>query len=248
MCQSDLRQTVVQWLQRQLVPLRRLRACRSGSWCHTAASSTLQDAATQNKRKRETGNPDNIGARLQSKARMQAPVQGKLPGSSAGGASAAAGSSGRANGEALPAAVKPEDEAKEQGNAALKQGDYDQVLPMPRLQMLVDGVGGAVGGALQSRLELGRLVLCRITLLQQSCKDEAEEQGNAALRWRIPAHLPYAAAMCKVCYQAGGVHCGLVHCKLCCRTAGAADFDQAGLILLLWSRCCSVTACRCRWW
>ena len=67
---------------------------------------------------------------------MQAPAQGKLPGSSAGGAAAAAGSSGRANGVALPAAVKPEDKAKEQGNAALKQGDYDQVGPMLRLQML----------------------------------------------------------------------------------------------------------------
>ncbi len=108
--------------------------CRSGSWCHTAASSTLQDAATQNKRKRAAGNPDNIGARLQSKP----PVQGKLPGSSTGGASAATGSSSRANGLALPTAVKPEDEAKEQGNAALKQGDYDQVVAMLCLEWLLD--------------------------------------------------------------------------------------------------------------
>ena len=123
-------QTIGQLSQWQLVPPRSSRACRSGSWCHTAATSTLQDAAAQNKRKRETGNPDNVGARLQSKARNQAPVQGKLPGNSPGSASAATGSSGRANGMALLTAVKPEDEAKEQGNAALKQGDYDQVVPM----------------------------------------------------------------------------------------------------------------------
>eukprot|EP00891_Asterochloris_glomerata_P002514 jgi/Astpho2/2514/Aster-04231 len=90
----------------------------------SSSAQWVKDAATQNKRKRAAGNPDNIVARLQSKP----PVQGKLPGSSTGGASAAAGSSSRANGLALPTAVKPEDEAKEQGNAALKQGDYDQAV------------------------------------------------------------------------------------------------------------------------
>ena len=122
-------------------------------------------------------------------------MQGKLPGSSPGGASAAAGSSGRANGVALPTAVKPEDEAKEQGNAALKQGDYDQVMPMLCLEMLLDVScrRDSQGGALIRRLEMGRLVLCLLNAAAAKLKDEAEEQGNAALRWGIVAHLPYAA-------------------------------------------------------